>query len=60
MDTIHTGHLDALHILLLDAHVGASDGDGDATVQGTEARDDLCTCNSLQLQVNLLKTTTAV
>lgn len=41
MDTIHVGHLDALHILLLDAHVGASDGDGDTTVQRAEARDDL-------------------
>lgn len=41
MDTIHVGHFDALHILLLDAHVGASDGDGDTTVQGAKARDDL-------------------
>lgn len=47
MDTVHIGHRDARHILLLDAHVGASDGDGDAAVQGAEARDDLCKRNHL-------------
>lgn len=41
METLHVGHRDALHVLLLDAHVGASDGDGDTAVQGAEARDDL-------------------
>lgn len=41
MDTVHAGHRDPLHVLLLDPHVGALDGDRDAAVQGAVARDDL-------------------
>lgn len=41
MDTVHAGHCDPLHVLLLDPHVGALDGDRDAAVQGAVARDDL-------------------
>lgn len=41
MDTVHAGHRDRLHVLLLDPHVGALDGDRDAAVQGAVAWDDL-------------------
>lgn len=45
MDTFHAGHGDLLDVFPLDAHVGAFDGDGDLTVRGPEARDDLETQN---------------
>lgn len=60
MDTVHIGHLDALHILLLDANVGASDGDGNTTVKGAESRNDLCKLKQKPLQLNLPKIITAV
>lgn len=41
VDAAHVGHRDALHVLLLDPHVGALDGDRDAAVQGAVARHDL-------------------
>lgn len=34
-------HSDAFNVFLVDAKVGAPDGDGDSSQQGTEKRDDL-------------------
>lgn len=41
VDTVHSGHRDLLDVLPLYPHVGAFDGHRDASVQRTEARDDL-------------------
>lgn len=41
MDTWLPNHADAFNVFLVDAEVGAADGDGDPSPQGTESRDDL-------------------
>lgn len=41
MDTGHPDHAYAFNVFLVDAEVGAPDGDGDSSLQGAETRDDL-------------------
>ncbi len=41
MDAGLPDHCDAFNVLLVDAEVGASDGDGDSSPQGAVERDDL-------------------
>lgn len=41
MDTGLTDHSDVFNVFPVDTQVGAPDGDGDSSPQGTVARDDL-------------------
>lgn len=41
MDTGLPNHGDAFNVFLVDAEVGAPDGDGDSSLQGTKTGDDL-------------------
>lgn len=41
MDAGLPSHCDAFNVSLMDAEVGASDGDGDASQHGAETRGDL-------------------
>ena len=41
MDAGLSDHSDAFNVFPLDAKVGATDGDGDASQHGSETRDDL-------------------
>lgn len=41
MDTGLSNHCDGFNVFLVDAEVGAPNGDGDASLQGPKVRDDL-------------------